>query len=183
MRKCKACKQPFTPKYSTTQITCSPCCAFEYAVLQRKKKYDLETRKRRKEFVKNDLAHQFKLTKKVLQKYAKLRDKGLPCISCGTTKNVQFCGGHFKTAGGYPELALDPKNINGQCNKNCNLALSGNISGNKTSKGYRQGIIERFGRKRLNYLERYHPPCKWTYEQLVAIRKEYNEKIRELQAS
>jgi len=181
MKKCRACKKEFEPRYSSTQVVCSQLCAFEYAVAQRKKKYDIETRRRKKEFAATDLPHQFQLTKKVIQKYVKLRDKDLPCISCGTTKNVQYCGGHFKPVGGFRELALDEKNINKQCNKYCNCHLSGNITGNKTSKGYTQGILDRFGQERLDYLNRKHKAKKYTFEHYVAIRKKYNKMIRDLQ--
>ena len=181
IKKCRACKEQFVVKYTSTQIVCSQSCAFEYAVAQRMVKYNAETRRRRKEFKAKNLPHQLELTKKAIQKYVVLRDRDLPCISCGTTKNVQYCGGHFKTAGGFPELALDEKNINKQCNRYCNMALSGNITGNKTSMGYTKGILARFGQDRLDYLERKHEAKHYKYDDYVAIRKKYTKKTRELQ--
>lgn len=84
----------------------------------------------------------------------------------------------MKTAGGHPELALDLRNIHGQANQLCNLRKSGNLAGDKHSKGYRQGIIDRYGQKMLDYLESYHPPKNWTCDELIKLRAEYAAEIR-----
>ena len=192
-KKCKQCKDWFIPT-RTLQMTCDMICAIDYSRAQAKKKLaDKEAQeakkqrakkreyaKQKREYKDNNYSHQFTLTKKVIQKWVNtIRDAGLPCISCGTTNDVQYCGGHYKTAGGHPELALDTKNISRQCNQYCNMNLSGNISGNKTSHGYTEGILRRYGQERLDYLESYHPPKNYSCAELKAIRAFYSKLIRE----
>ena len=72
----------------------------------------------------------------VCHEYIRERDKGLPCISCGTPYNTNFQAGHFYKAELFSNLRLDEFNIGGQC-RICNLRDEGNES------GYRTGIIQR----------------------------------------
>lgn len=134
-----------------------------------------------RELNKKDKRYQFKLTKSKIQQWVNhIRDAGLPCISCGTTKpDIQYCGGHYKTAGGFPELALNTLNISRQCNQRCNLRLSGNISGDKTSNGYTSGLIERHGQERVGLLNSHHENPRYDCDQLIKIRAYYARLIRD----
>lgn len=137
-------------------------------------------RKAKREADRNDYKKQFKLTKEVVQRWAGgIRDAGKPCISCGTTNDIQYCGGHYKTAGGNPELALDTRNIHRQCNKRCNCELSGNIHGAMNTIGYTQGLINEFGQEYVDWLNSYHPPKNYTCEQLREIRSYYAKLTRD----
>lgn len=138
-------------------------------------------RKAAKELKQNDKRHQFKLTKSKIQQWVNhVRDAGLPCISCGNTKTtIQYCGGHYKTAGGFPELALNTLNIHKQCNRYCNMNLSGNLTGNKHSEGYTEGLIKRYGEKRVDLLNSRHVNPNYGCEQLISIRAFYSKLIRE----
>ena len=122
---------------------------------------------------------------RVLQEKQWFKERGLEptCISCGKP-NMDWCCGHFKTRGAQPELRYDPKNTFLQCNRYCNMALSGNIEGNKNTRGYKQGLIERFGdegQEILDYLDSPHDIKKWTWQELEELRTEINKKIRELE--
>lgn len=138
-------------------------------------------RLKRQEYYNNDYAHQFDLTKKAAQKLANTLDAGLECISCGCGRSVQFCGGHFRTVGAHRELALDLRNIHGQCNRNCNMALSGNIGGTKRTRGFRAGLLARYGQALVDFLETAHPAERLTCEKLIAIRAEYAAETRRLE--
>jgi len=129
----------------------------------------------------NSYPHQFDLTKKVLQKWVNhVRDKGRPCISCGTERpGIIYCGGHYKTAGGNPEIALESKNIHRQCNWHCNSNLSGNISGTKKTKGFTFGLLERYGQDYIDWLDGPHKTKNYSCEQLKEIRAYYSRLIRE----
>jgi hypothetical protein len=147
------------------------------------KKVRQQSRAELKAFKERDYSHQFALTKSMAQGLANDLDRHLPCICCDTPRRgQQFCGGHFKTAGAHPELALDLRNIHGQTNKNCNEGKSGNISGDKHSHGYKRGLIIRYGQWIVDYLEAYHPPRKWTCEQLIEMRAEMAADRRRLKA-
>ncbi|MGB5990661.1 MAG: recombination protein NinG [Marinifilaceae bacterium] len=170
------------------RLYCNMGCAIKYArdsapkakaklITQRAK----ETRKAKKKNKDNDHKHQFKLTKEVIQRWCcKVRDADLPCISCGNTNpSIVYAGGHYKTAGGHPELALNTLNIHRQCNVTCNKFKSGNIAGDKHSVGYREGLIERYDQAFVDNLESYHVPVKLTCDQLRELRAYYAKLTRE----
>lgn len=150
-----------------------------------KRKAAQETKKHkaeRNEAKARNYAYQFDLTKKTAQKLANRLDWALPCICCDEPRGkAQFCGGHGKSAGAHPELALDLRNIHGQRNALCNQHKSGNWAGDKHSKGYKQGLIDRYGIELLAWLESYHPPAKRTCDELIALRKVYAAEIRRLE--
>ncbi len=193
MRKCYVCGVEI-PSYAKSENTyqknrlCSLDCAvlaglnkIEKAAEDRKKKERKEYRKAKLDMNKNDYSKQFRITKGKAQKLANLLDAGRNCICCSEPRGrAQFCGGHYKTAKAHPELALDLLNIHGQKNKNCNQGKSGNISGDKHSHGYTEGLIRRYGQWIVDYLTSYHPPKDYTVEDLRRIGKEYNAEIRHI---
>jgi hypothetical protein len=146
---------------------------------------------RKAEFKLNDVKHQHKLTQIVFNKLRVLEEKkwfednGLEptCISCGKG-NMDWCCGHFKTRGSQGNLRYDRMNTFLQCNRYCNMALSGNISGNKTTRGYVIGLHERFGDKKANEIIDYctsnTQPKKWTGQELKLMRDEFNKQIKEI---
>ena len=129
----------------------------------------------------DDYGHQFRLTKQVIQRWVvHVRDKDLPCISCGTeSKTIVYAGGHLRSAGGHPELALNSHNIHKQCNFYCNCNLSGNLNGNKKSAGYIKGLIERHGQEYHDRLFEHREQPKITIDQLKEIRAFYSTLIRD----
>ena len=152
-------------------------------LVEREAKEQRRADKRKKlEFISNDYSKQFDLTKKSAQRLANRLDQHLPCICCSVPRgSAQFCGGHFKTAGAHPELALDLLNIHGQRNFHCNQQKSGNIEGDKHSHGFKRGLVVRYGQWIVDYLDSYHPPRKYTCDELIALRAEYRAEIRRLE--
>jgi len=100
------------------------------------------------------------------------RDKNLPCISCGNTRDVKYCAGHYKTRGGHPELRFHPFNINKQCDWNCNLNLSGNIS------NYRPALIEKIGLSNVELVEGQHEAQNFTIDDIIEIKAYYKEQLK-----
>lgn len=111
---------------------------------------------------------------KAFNAWIRERDAGQPCISCGTTADVQFCAGHYRTVGACPELRYEPLNVHRQCNKNCNLEKSGNIV------EYRIRLVQKIGADKVAWLEGPHEPKHYTVDDLKAITKEYRAKVRAL---
>jgi hypothetical protein len=97
---------------------------------------------------------------------------------------MDWCCGHYKTVGAQSGLRYDRQNTFLQCNRYCNKGLSGNIAGNKNTRGYTQGLADRFGQaeadKIIEYCEARTAPVKWDWQELEAWRKEWNIKYREL---
>jgi len=109
--------------------------------------------------------------KKSFQKFIRLRDAELPCISCGTTRDVQYAGGHYFEAGKYSALMFDERNCHKQCNKYCNMGKSGNLL------EYRKGLIRRFGIAFVDQLESESDgkrDYKYTRAELIEIKKKYD---------
>lgn len=192
-KKCKQCLKQFQP-IRPIQPCCQYKCELAYAIEHAKKKDDdrqLQERKRIKKeardarkatkaYKDNHYPTQFKMTKETVQRWAGgVRDAGLPCISCGTTADVQYCGGHCRTAGGNPELALDTRNIHRQCNKRCNCELSGNIHGAMNTHGYIVGLVERYGQDYVDWINGPHEAKKYTCDQLREIRAYYAKLTRD----
>lgn len=205
-RRCTSCK-----KYKEADkgiiapigFFCDKNCRYDYATNQTKtlisKSKKIETKKKDKEFKErkaifdlNDVPKQHKLTQtvfnrlRVLQELKWFKDRGLEpeCISCGKT-NMDFCCGHFKSRGAQGNLRYDVNNTFLQCNRYCNMALSGNIEGNKNTRGYKVGLVERFGEKEakriLDYCEKNTQVKKWTGSELQELRASFNKKIREIE--
>lgn len=198
-RKCKYCGIS-TRDYITVQM--SAFCNFEEAVKYAnenkakgaaiiRKSADKAFNKKKKSFRLSDTNHQHNLTQatynrlRVLQEKKWFTDRGLEpeCISCKKT-NMDWCCGHFKTRGSQGNIRYEEDNTKLQCNRYCNKGLSGNINGNKTTRGYIQGLIERFGDDEANriieFCETSTAARKWTGEELQQMRKEFNKQIREL---
>lgn len=141
-----------------------------------------DNRKAVKKLLANDRRRQFNLTKEAAQRLANRLDQDLPCISCSKPRGrVQFCGGHYKTAGAHPERALMISNIHGQCNRECNMAKSGNLSGDKNSHGFIAGLTVRYGEDFLAYLNDHNDIAAPTIPELVLMRKVFNAEIRSLE--
>ena len=166
-RKCKQCRQWFTPdnKY---QETCSVECAIEYAP----KKMAKEKRKSVRQFRETDKAVLMRKAQAIFNKYIRLRDKGLPCISCGHIGNRQRHAGHFMPVGSNGNLRFDEDNCHSQCSI-CNNWKSGNLA------EYETNLRKKIGNDRVDRLKEKGVRV-WTVEELRAIILSYNEKIKAL---
>jgi hypothetical protein len=117
-------------------------------------------------------------TRNVCHEYIRLRDKGKPCISCGTQWHQEFQAGHFYKAETFSTIKFNELNIHGQCVQ-CNIRKDGNNS------EYTVRLPDRIGTKdfeHLNYLASIDKKTnfKWEREKLIEIRKYYREKIKTL---
>ena len=179
----KTCKKPdcgasFVPQ-RLGQAVCSPACALidgpRHAPKARKALDQIERAeiKVRKEKLKSRADH-LKDTQQAFNAWIRARDAGQPCISCGTTADVQYCAGHYRTTAAAPELRFEPLNVNLQCNRNCNMGKSGNLL------GYRLGLIKKIGVEAVEWLEGPHEAKKYTIEELKAMTADYRAKTREL---
>ena len=131
----------------------------------------------KRDFKANDRSHQIKLTQQACNAYIRERDKKEPCISCGTTKqDIQYCAGHFKTRGSTPSLRFHPGNIHKQCNRYCNMALSGNVA------AYRERLIEKIGLDYVLWLEGPQEAQNYDIEDLKLMKNWFKEQTRLLQS-
>lgn len=84
-------------------------------------------------------------TKTQVHTYIRNRDKGKPCISCGTQWNDTFqCGHHYKSET-FETLRFNLDNLHGQCRR-CNLYLEGAFD------NYALNLPKRIGKECYDYL-------------------------------
>lgn len=177
--KCKECGNYYT-KFQSTQQVCSVKCAIALSKRKaeaKRKQADKAERKEHRKRLENlkSRSDWLKELQKYFNKFIRLRDKNLPCISCGRFHQGQWHAGHYKTVGGNPELRFNEDNVHRQCSV-CNNHKSGNIV------NYRINLIERIGLERVKFLERKdHPPLKLTTEEIKDLIKVYKAKCKELE--
>lgn len=185
----KPCKNPdctesFVPQ-RLGQKVCSPKCGLAIKdVNEAKARKSLGHVERseirvRKEKLKSRADH-LREAQAAVNEYVRLRDVHLPCISCDSTPNdndlmtgSRWDAGHYRSVGACPELRFEPLNIHRQCVK-CNRNLSGN------AVEYRIRLVQRIGAERVAWLEGLHPACKYTVEEIKAIKADYRAKTKEL---
>ncbi len=135
-----------------------------------------EFKKERK--TKSVISQLLESTRNTCHEYIRLRDKGKPCISCGTQWHQEFQAGHFYKAETFSTIKFNELNIHGQCVQ-CNIRKDGNNS------EYTVRLPDRIGAKdfeHLNYLTSIDKKTnfKWERSNLIEIRKYYREKIKTL---
>lgn len=172
-KKCKQCGKKFTP-FNSTQVVCNYICAVAF-----NKEKEVEKRfKLLKHALKESDAIPLllKTAKLLCQKWARLRDKDLPCISCGCTTAAQWHGGHLFKAELYPNVELEEINVNKQCGQ-CNYFLDGN------ELNYVQGFVKKYGDQALKDLrlkaEENKRFKKWERWELKEKIDYYKTKIKE----
>ena len=105
----------------------------------------------------------------------RMRDDGLPCISCAANDS-KMDAGHFFSAESYSGLIFHEDNVHAQCH-HCNRFLHGNFH------EYKKGLIYKIGADRVWELEQladFKRVHKYTREELELITKQSKEKIKQL---
>jgi hypothetical protein len=200
-RRCKVCKEPFTPFRSTLQrdcgkFECQHALALKHAEKERRNRDKAErlakTRERKSDREKREAMKPIKRLKAEAQaafnEYIRERDADLPCVSCGITNppmtpGGQWDAGHFKSRGAFPELAFDEDNCHKQC-KSCN-AGGGRFSAKArtVNAAYEVELLRRIGFDRLSRLSELHEVKPLEREELKFIRDKYRRLTKELRAA
>ena len=157
---------------SSTQVVCCWQCAIAYGQKQKTKDLKQDIR-RRKEQLKTR-AQWLKEAQTEFNKYIRLRDAHLPCISCGRHHTGQYHAGHYRTVGSMPALRFNEDNVHKQCSA-CNNHLSGNIV------NYRINLLAKIGQQRLEILEGKHEPLHLSIDDIKAIKQTYKAKCKALE--
>lgn len=177
MPKCKFCKQPASQKFGLNYF-CDTECAYKQARATQAKKATKdanEQRKRDRERLKQlkTRSEWLRDAQTVFNKYIRLRDAGLPCISCGRNSGAKMNAGHYLSVGAHPELRFDEANCHIQC-EHCNSYKSGNQA------QYRPRLIAKVGQDEVDRLEGPQRPLKLTIEEIQELIAKYKTKVKEL---
>ncbi len=171
MRRCPQCGEKFLPARPGQKCCVNPECAIS-AGREMQAKADRIQHRKALAAAKSPAKLRAE-AQEAVNRYVRIRDKDLPCISCGRFHEGQWHCGHYLTVAAHPELRFDERNLAKQCSA-CNTHLSGNLL------GYRRGLIDRYGQERVDWLEGPHEPKHYTRDDLIAIRKKYSELCKKL---
>lgn len=183
-RKCRGCAKEFMPT-KPLQVVCSWECAKDVAENKRDRKEKKELREAIKGLKsRNDYKAE---AQQEFNKFIRLRDAALPCVSCGRTEDQientyggKWDCGHYLSRGSHPELAFEELNAHKQCKK-CNGGAGKYAKKNHTvTESYRAELILRIGLDKVEWLKSKHDPKHYSIEDLKSIKAEYKKKIKEL---
>ena len=169
MPKCKICKEKFEAKYFLQKTCFNSSCVYEWSKQVKQKEWKKE-KKQIKSKLKTHSKHLGEL-QNVFNKYIRLRDKGKPCISCGSPLSGKYDAGHYRSVGSCPELRFEEKNVHGQC-VHCNRHLHGNLI------EYRKGLVQKYGVDTVEWLEKSHETLKLTIPEINELKAKYKELIK-----
>lgn len=172
-KKCKNCKQPFTPIRSTLEKYCKESeCVKVWVKTEKQKQWKKTKAEKKAELM--TVQDYVKIAQQVFNKYIRLRDKDKGCISCGKPLIGKYDAGHFYNANNHYAVRFHPDNVHGQCVK-CNQHDHGALI------KYREGLIKRIGYDGFGWLESFaNETRKFTIEELKEIISTYKEKIKNI---
>ena len=176
-KKCRHCKQPFTP-VRPLQTVCSPICAQDL-IDRRKAKQQAAAEKierqriRERKIELKPLQYWLKRAEKAVNAWVLVRDREQGCISCGRFEAQAFHAGHHISVGASSALRFDPANIHKQCNQ-CNIHLGGNQA------EYAMRLPARIGQEEVDRLKNAPRSYKWKREECQAIEATYKAKLKEI---
>lgn len=186
-KKCKQCKQLFAP-VKLLQSVCGFKCAGLYAIAQREKKEANLKRIERKKT--KEALEAIKPTKELLKdasrwfnKYIKLRDAHLPCISCGRYEigtDTWDCG-HFRTVGSAKHMRFIEDNAHKQCSS-CNRGSEKYIQKRElVAMAYEDNLRLRIGDERVDIIKRDNTQRHYTPDEARALKAKYKSLCYELE--
>lgn len=113
-----------------------------------------------------------KTAQKYFNKYIRLRDRDLPCISCqGNCGKVD--AGHYIAQGSSGALRYNEDNVHAQ-GVGCNRWKHANLV------EYRVNLVKKIGEDRVKWLEAHrHDVKKWSREELEEIINKYKQLTKE----
>ena len=178
------CRASFVPQ-RLGQRVCSPACAIIDAPNNqanqekaRKSLAQVERReiKARKEKLKSRADHA-KEAQAVINRYVRLRDAHLGCISCDkpASWSGQWHCSHFRSVGAAAHLRFNLWNMNKSCSQ-CNAHLSGNIM------VYRPRLVEKIGAEKVEWLECNQELARHEIPYLKRLKAVFAKKCRRLEA-
>lgn len=168
--KCKLCKVSFKAKFFNQKhcMESEACIKAEVemkkaAKWKKEKKEIKESLRSKKDYI--------KILQILFNKFIRLRDANLPCISCGRKNVEEFHAGHY-IASTYQVHRFNEFNVHKQCSF-CNTHLRGNLI------EYRANLIAKIGIEKVEQLEQTkHNKFDLTISDLKQLITEYKLKLK-----
>ncbi|UNK68364.1 recombination protein NinG [Pseudomonas simiae] len=183
-KRCPSCRVMFTPARATQAVCGEIECAIAYGKSDKGRaiagKALAEVGRReikvRKEKLKTRAEHA-KEAQSVINRYVRLRDAHLGCISCDKPASWggQWHCSHFRSVGAAAHLRFNLWNMNKSCSQ-CNAHLSGNIM------VYRPRLLEKIGAEKVEWLECNQDLVRHEIPYLKRLKAVFAKKCRRLEA-
>lgn len=171
MQPCAVCQKPFAPS-RMGQHVCGYRCAAKVPKIERKveKARDRASRERLKSI--SDLETE---CRRIVQHIARIRDRADGCISChmGPNYGGVWHGSHYRAHGGCSSLQMHLWNIHKSCAQ-CNLFKGGN------REGYVKGLLAKYGRERVDWLDCQPKSRKFSREYLQRFKVVMRKRLKRL---
>ena len=124
--------------------------------------------------VKKSIATLLQNCQKIFNEWVRLRDKGLPCISCGAPHPTD--AGHLFKKSTRPAMRFDPRACHLQC-RECNSKHDGNY------ENYCKGVAERYGVEFLTEViqdanNSRKTDHKWSKSELIELIRYFDEQAK-----
>lgn len=183
-KRCPECRVMFTPARGSQAVCGEIECAISYGKSEKgqasakKALADVGRReiKVRKEALKTRADHA-KDAQTVINRYVRLRDAHLGCISCDKPASWggQWHCSHFRSVGAAAHLRFNLWNMNKSCSQ-CNAHLSGNIM------VYRPRLVEKIGAEKVEWLECNQELVRHEIPYLKRLKAVFTKKAKRLEA-
>ncbi|WP_089042287.1 recombination protein NinG [Pseudomonas fluorescens] len=183
-KRCPECRVMFTPARGSQAVCGEIECAISYGKSEKgqasakKALADVGRReiKVRKEALKTRADHA-KEAQTVINRYVRLRDAHLGCISCDKPASWggQWHCSHFRSVGAAAHLRFNLWNMNKSCSQ-CNAHLSGNIM------VYRPRLVEKIGAEKVEWLECNQELVRHEIPYLKRLKAVFTKKAKRLEA-
>lgn len=177
---CKVCKAKYTGGMPMSTV-CGLDCAKSLAVSIRGKAEKVKAIKERKatkaglDKLKSNATLAAE-AQTVVNKYVRLRDAHLGCVSCDkpASWDGQWHASHFRSVGAASGLRFHLWNIHKACSV-CNHHLSGNIA------AYAPRLVERIGADKVDWLHTQNAVKRSDAAYLVRLKQVFARKVRRLE--
>ena len=171
MARCKNCREKFTQKYMLQKYCMvNDECIKHFAEQTKLKAWNERKKKAKEELL--TVQDYLKLAQQVFNRFIRERDKGKPCIACGSTNMKKVNASHYYSAGGHYNVRFDENNVFSGC-EHCNTFLSGNLI------PFRENLLKRIGYEAFEKLTiDSQLTRKFTVDELKELIETYKEKLK-----
>lgn len=178
--RCKICRKPATRLRGLASLCDAIECEAELGLkLLAKGKAEKRKEEAKRDRARKDALKSLNDWKKELEvlvnKYVRLRDKDLPCISCDRSQywGGQWHASHYKSVGSNSALRYNLWNIHKSCSI-CNNWKSGNIG------EYTPRLIEKIGAERVEWLNNHPRTREYDIEWIKRAKSIFSRKIKRI---
>jgi len=173
MKRCKNCRDPFTPIRSTLEKYCQKSeCIRVWVETEKQKAWTKKKKQAKAEML--TVQDYVKMAQQVFNAYINKRDSGKPCISCGKKITGRVNASHYYNANNHWNVRFDENNVHSSC-ITCNQYLSGNLI------EYGVRLEKLIGPEEFAILrEDAYKLRKFSIDELKGIIAEYKRKLKEM---